>query len=94
MRMIQKAWALIDHLNPRRAHNARVISLADRELMRKRFEEEERQEMLRIEAKRKNIMRIVMSAKKPPEPKETTRYVVIDEQGNVKQSLEMTRRTQ
>lgn len=93
MRMIQKAWALIDHLNPRRAHNARVISLADRELMRKRVEEEERQEMLRIEAKRKDIMRIVMSAKKPPEPKETTRYIVVDQDGQLVQTLEMERRS-
>lgn len=89
----KKARLLFDRMTPRKRANALAISLADRELMRKRIEQEEHQEMLRIEAKRKDIMRIVMSAKKPPEPKETTRYIVVDQDGQLVQTLEMVRRS-
>ena len=89
----KKARRLFRRMTPRHRANALAISLADQELMRKRVEEEERQEMLRIEAKRKDIMRIVMSAKKPPEPKETTRYIVVDQDGQLVQTLEMERRS-
>ena len=90
----KKARLLFDRMTPRKRANALAISLADRELMRKRIEQEEHQEMLRIEAKRKDIMRIVMSAKTPPTTTETVKYFVLDEDGGVKQSLEMTRRAQ
>ena len=89
----KKARLLFDRMTPRKRANALAISLADQELMRKRIEQEEHQEMLRIEAKRKDIMRIVMSAKKPPEPKETTRYIVVDQDGQLVQTLEMERRS-
>ena len=93
MRKARKAWRLIDRLTPRKRANALAISLADAELRRRRIEQEEREELMRIEAKRKDIMRIVMSAKKPPEPKETTRYIVVDQDGQLVQTLEMERRS-
>lgn len=89
MRIKKLSWALTSRLSPRKRANAHMISLADAELRRRRIEQEEREELMRIEARRKDIMRIVMSAKKPPEPKETTRYIVVDQEGRLVQSLEV-----
>ena len=94
MRRKRKAWRLIDRLTPRKRANALAISLADQEIQRRRIEQEEREELMRIEAKRKDIMRIVMSAKRPPATKEKTRYIVVDQDGRLVQSLEMERRAE